>query len=193
MNKLGIGICVSVAVLALAACGKKEAGDGAPGTAAAPADAPAAMATATPGLGLKAGLWEMATQVEGMPQTIVTKMCMDETLTASFTTKMGSLQQGDTKCSDQTVTRNGNTIDMTAVCVDGNQRINTKVHMEMKGDTGYHQTINATFDPPTQGRSAVSTSIDGKWLGACGADMKPGDVVMPGGLKVNMYDAMKGQ
>ena len=146
-----------------------------------------------PGSGLKPGLWEMATKVDKVPQTITTKICLDEAMVTKFTTNSGPMHKGDTNCSDQKVTRNGRTVDVTAVCQDGASKIHTAVHMEMAGDTAYHQTIKATFDPPKDGMTDVTTSVDGKWLGACGADMKPGDMVMPGGMKINMGDAMKGK
>jgi hypothetical protein len=36
-----------------------------------------------------------------------------------------------------------------------------------------------------------TTTIEAKWLGACKPDQKPGDVVMPGGFKLNIRDAEK--
>jgi hypothetical protein len=35
------------------------------------------------------------------------------------------------------------------------------------------------------------TKIEAKWLGACKPDQKPGDIVMPGGFKLNVKDAAK--
>ena len=35
------------------------------------------------------------------------------------------------------------------------------------------------------------TTIEAKWLGACKADQKPGDIVMPGGMKMNIKDMEK--
>ncbi len=35
------------------------------------------------------------------------------------------------------------------------------------------------------------TTIEAKWLGACKPDQKPGDVVMPGGFKMNIKDVDK--
>ena len=43
-------------------------------------------------------------------------------------------------------------------------------------------------------RAACTTSpstIEAKWLGACKPDQKPGDIVMPGGFKMNIKDAEK--
>ncbi|MBV8790813.1 MAG: DUF3617 family protein, partial [Pseudolabrys sp.] len=33
--------------------------------------------------------------------------------------------------------------------------------------------------------------IDGKWLGACKAGQRPGDVMMPNGMTINVLDAAK--
>ena len=37
----------------------------------------------------------------------------------------------------------------------------------------------------------TTTTIEAKWLGACKPDQKPGDIVMPGGYKMNIKDAEK--
>ena len=34
-------------------------------------------------------------------------------------------------------------------------------------------------------------TIEAKWLGACKPDQKPGDIVMPGGIKMNVKDMEK--
>jgi hypothetical protein len=36
-----------------------------------------------------------------------------------------------------------------------------------------------------------SMTLEAKWLGACKADQKAGDIVMPGGLKMNVKDMEK--
>ena len=35
------------------------------------------------------------------------------------------------------------------------------------------------------------TTVEAKWLGACKADQKPGDIMMPGGMKMNIKDMQK--
>ena len=35
------------------------------------------------------------------------------------------------------------------------------------------------------------TTIQAKWLSACKADQKPGDILMPGGIKMNISDLQK--
>jgi len=36
-----------------------------------------------------------------------------------------------------------------------------------------------------------TTTIEAKWLGACKSDQKPGDIMMPGGMKMNIKDMQK--
>jgi len=35
------------------------------------------------------------------------------------------------------------------------------------------------------------TTIEAKWLGACKADQKPGDMMLPGGMKKDIKDMEK--
>ena len=37
----------------------------------------------------------------------------------------------------------------------------------------------------------TTTTIEAKWLGACKPDQKPGDIMMPGGMKMNIKDMEK--
>jgi hypothetical protein len=34
----------------------------------------------------------------------------------------------------------------------------------------------------------ATMTMEAKWLGACKSDQKPGDIVMPGGVKMNVKD-----
>jgi hypothetical protein len=36
-----------------------------------------------------------------------------------------------------------------------------------------------------------TTTIEAKWLGACKSDQKAGDIMMPGGMKMNIKDMEK--
>ena len=198
MRKLRAGVYVAMAVMALAACSKKTGPeDGGDGPATAPADAPggapAVPATPAPGTdmgpGLKAGVWEMTTSVPGMVKGMTMKMCLDEGLSKKFT-ELGSSNKGKMDCSNKTVNRSGSTIDIAAVCHEEGRNVNMKIHVEMQGDNAYHQTMDMTYDPPVAGKSGMSTTVDGKWLGSCDDNkMKAGDMEM-GGMKMNM-SAMK--
>ena len=45
--------------------------------------------------------------------------------------------------------------------------------------------------PGRRARAISTTTIEAKWLGACKADQKPGDIMMPGGMKMNIKDMEK--
>jgi hypothetical protein len=44
---------------------------------------------------------------------------------------------------------------------------------------------------PGGGARDSATTIEAKWLGACKADQKAGDIMMPGGMKINIKDMEK--
>ncbi|MBW8882501.1 MAG: DUF3617 family protein [Asticcacaulis sp.] len=194
MKTFVVGMCMTMAVLALTGCSKKDgAEDGGDGPSTAPADAPAAAPApgADAGSGLKAGAWQMTTAVAGMPKGMVSTMCLDETLSKKFS-ELGSSVRGDMDCSNKSVSRTGNTIDIAATCKQADRTVDSKIHVEMQGENAYHQTVESTFDPPLMGKSSATTTVDGKWLGTCESQgLKPGDMVMPGGMKMNIADMKK--
>ncbi len=66
-------------------------------------------------------------------------------------------------------------------------------HSEITGDFNSAYTVKSTSH--SEGGPAACTmsrqTIEAKWLGACKPDQKPGDIVMPGGFKMNIKDAEK--
>ena len=67
-------------------------------------------------------------------------------------------------------------------------------HSEITGDFNSAYTVKSTSHsergPATVARDSTTT-IEAKWLGACKPDQKPGDIVMPGGIKMNIKDMEK--
>ena len=67
-------------------------------------------------------------------------------------------------------------------------------HSEIIGD--FNSAYTVKIDVAQRARSAAApgdhvTTIEAKWLGACKPDQKPGDIVMPGGFKLNIKDVDK--
>ena len=46
----------------------------------------------------------------------------------------------------------------------------------------------STYSPPMMGRSEGTAIIEAKWVGPCKAGQKPGDVVLPNGMKMNLLE-----
>ncbi len=189
MKKFAYAACVTLSLLAVAACSKKPASADGDGSAAAPASAPAAgggdvTAALGNGPGLKPGLWQTSVLVKGMTGAMTTKMCLDEGLSKKFQ-DMGTSNPGKMDCAPVTATRAGNVIDVDTQCKSDGITIDNKMHMELTGDDSYHQTVTQTT-VPSMGDPTVTT-VDGKFMGPCPADMKPGDLDTGMG-KINMYD-----
>jgi hypothetical protein len=178
----------AMSVLALAACGKKTetaASASASGTTAtAVASAPAAP-QAPPSR--KAGLWTQTMTSDVMNQTI--KMCLD----AAADQKMkwwGSSQAGkSSNCSEQRVTPHlGGGWDFHSVCQMGESGTITS-DGSATGDFGSHYKVEVTAvtsgSPMAQANGTHKMSIEATWTGACPADMKPGDMELPGGMRIN--------
>jgi hypothetical protein len=72
-------------------------------------------------------------------------------------------------------------------------QITTQSVTKFTGDSSYHTDINSKFSPPMMGRSDSVMTQDAKWVGACPADLIPGDVVMGNGMKVNIKQMMGNQ
>jgi hypothetical protein len=43
------------------------------------------------------------------------------------------------------------------------------------------------------GKGENLTLIDAKWIGPCQSDQKPGDMIMPNGMKINIHEMQEQQ
>ncbi len=140
----------------------------------------------------KAGLWEMTMIFEGRnlpPQ--VSQHCLDAETDKLMSSIGGGMRQD--MCSKQDVSRVGSTIVVDSVCKIG--PTTTTSHGVITGDFNSAYTIKSTSKreggPATPGMPKDGTTtmtIDAKWMGACKADQKPGDMIMADGRKVNIRD-----
>ncbi len=149
---------------------------------------PATLAEANP-MAQKPGLWEMTTSVTGMPTGLVSKLCMDKGLSNRMI-EIGMKAPGNAQCTQSNVVKTEATVDIDSVCNMSGRKITSHIRMEMISDSAYHQTIVSTMEPPMGGDGKSITTVIGKRLGDCPADMKGGDMIVPGGVKLNMYDAL---
>ena len=156
-----------------------------------------ALACASPAAALdvpprKVGLWEMKTTFEGgniPPQTA--QHCIDAD-TDKLMNATGASMAKD-MCSKQDVQQAGSTIVIDSVCKFG--PMTTTSHAVVSGDFNSAYTVKISSEsqgaPAVQGMpagGAANLTVEAKWLGACKADQKPGDMVMAGGQKVNIRD-----
>jgi hypothetical protein len=138
----------------------------------------------------KPGLWELKMVPEtakAAPQ-ITMQLCVDAASDHAIMTAglaMGGSctvnrsQSGAALQFDATCDRDGrHTVSHTTITGDFQSAYQLKVVSDSEGG-----------NPALPKHSAITQ--EAKWLGACPAGMNPGDMVMPGGHKMNVLNALK--
>jgi hypothetical protein len=138
----------------------------------------------------KAGLWEMKMQGSaGMPGMTM-QHCTDETTDKSMNTTFSPMAKDMCSKNEMKKTATGYVTD--SVCNIGGTTSTS--HAEITGDFNSAYTMKITSQS-TGGAKAnagdSTTQLEAKWLGACKSDQKPGDIMMPGGMKINVKDMEK--
>jgi hypothetical protein len=139
----------------------------------------------------KAGLWEMKLVRTGSPLPEMTMQhCTDATTDKDMATASSPMSKE--VCSKRDIQQRASGYVMDSVCSVAGVSMTT--HSEITGDFDSAYTIKTTMhsDRAAAGLPKdATTTIEAKWLGACKADQKAGDIVMPGGFKLNVKDAEK--
>jgi len=139
----------------------------------------------------KAGLWEMKVLHTGSAIPDMTMQhCTDETTDKDMSTSFSPMAKQ--MCSRQDVQKTATGYVSDSVCGIAGMSITS--HAEITGDFNSAYTVKSTSHSergPTGVPRDSTTTIEAKWLGACKADQKAGDIIMPGGMKMNIKDMEK--
>src|SRR5258705_4609351 len=139
----------------------------------------------------KAGLWEMKVVRTGSPIPEMTMQhCTDESTDKEMSSTFSPMAKE--MCSKQDVQKTATGYVSDSVCGIGGMSITS--HAEITGDFNSAYTVKSTSHSergPTGVPRDSSTTIEAKWLRACKADQKAGDIMMPGGMKMNIKDMEK--
>ena len=126
----------------------------------------------------KEGLWEThSTQIQqGKPVSDTSvKMCQSNELTKSMQANGEELRKKN-ECTSNVTQPSTNTYVEESRCAKGpNAGSTTKVVYSYQGDTASHTEMHMNV-----GKSETVMIIDAKYVGACPAGMKPGDLIMDG-------------
>jgi len=138
----------------------------------------------------KAGLWEMKMVRTGSP---LPEMTMQHCTDANTDKEMNNSISPAAKqmCSKQDIRKTVAGFVSDSVCGVAGMTITS--HAEIVGDFNAAYTVKSTAhsEGGPAGVRDTTTTIEAKWLGACKPDQKPGDIVMPGGMKMNVKDMEK--
>ena len=139
----------------------------------------------------KAGLWEMKVVKAGSSVPEMTMQhCTDQRTDKEMNNSVSPLAKQI--CSRQDVRKTATGFVSDSVCSVAGVSMTT--HAEIVGDFNSRYTVTSTThsDKGVTGKPLdATTRIEAKWMGDCKPGQKPGDIVMPGGLKFNVKDADK--
>ena len=134
----------------------------------------------------KAGQWEIKIKLTGgAAPTAVMKHCTDETTDRQMSTMFNPLAQ--LPCPNNDIQKHPDRYTVDSVCRTDNKSVT--LHSDVTGDftTSYKVvTETKTQEEPDSEPAVTNMTLEGRYLGACKSDQKPGDVVMAGGLRVNV-------
>jgi len=139
----------------------------------------------------KAGLWEMKIVRTGSPMPEMTMQhCTDEATDKAMST--GFAPAANEACTKHDLQKTATGYVSDSVCSVTGMTVTS--HADITGDLNSAYTVKTTSRSteraPSPPRDSTMT-VEAKWLGACKPDQKAGDIVMPGGYKMNIKDAEK--
>lgn len=140
---------------------------------------------------LKAGLWETTSSSSGPKgshgSSMKHTMCIDDKAQKdmlAFSQNMGA------QCAKNTIRRDGNKVYGEAECSMGKMTVRSQSVTTVSGDSAYRTEVKSSFIPAMAGMSESTAIVDGRHVGACPANMKPGDINMNGKV-MNVNDIAK--
>jgi Protein of unknown function (DUF3617) len=140
----------------------------------------------------KSGLWEMTMvgdQTNGQPQTVTT--CVEKKTDTGFTSSFGDKLPKN--CKEPVVKKSAGTFIITSFCKFTDSNVTTTAVLSGDMNSAYKIERTSNYNPPNKGKKESKQTITAKWLSACKADQRPGDMIMPDGSKVNIIDIQKMQ
>ena len=138
----------------------------------------------------KAGLWEMKVLSGGSVPEMTMQQCTDEATDKDMSTAMSPVAKE--MCSKQDIQKTSAGYVTDSVCAIAGTTIKSKA--EITGDFNSAYTVKSSSHSEGGMGGAPrdsTTTIEAKWVGACKGDQKPGDIMMPGGMKMNVKDMQK--
>lgn len=141
----------------------------------------------------RAGLWEVTIANDGAKAPSQTMQQCTDAETDKLMNAFGGAISADL-CSQQEVKKVGATLVINAVCQIGPMK--SVSQSVVSGDFTSNYTVKVTskiegIPAAAQAMAGGSTTIQAKWIGACKAGQKPGDIVMANGQTMNIRDLQK--
>jgi hypothetical protein len=140
----------------------------------------------------KPGLWELKMNFARNAPPQVMQQCTDASTDKLMHSTSGNSGAPE-NCSKRDISTSGNQTVIDSVCTVSGKTMISHTVVTGSFDSAYVMNITTKSDGPLAPgeMSELSMTLQGKWLGPCAADQKPGDMIMPGGMKINVIDMQR--
>lgn len=139
----------------------------------------------------KAGWWEMrSTPKTGAKDSIVVQQCADPATDKALQEYGLSQPKMNRKfCKEEMRNEAGKMLVHTEVCKQSETTMTRRIVMSGDFNAAYRVESHTVYDPaPKVAPRDDDMVAEMRWLGACPAGMKAGDMMLPGGMKTNIAD-----
>jgi len=139
-------------------------------------------------LSRKPGLWEVKTTIEnsGAPPRVV-QQCIDAATDELSQSIAGPFSAA--ACPERKVQRSADAVTVDSACHIAGKPAGAHAVVTGSFDSAYTMKVAAEGELLPGGK--MTMTMEGKWLGACTADQRPGDIIMGNGVKINIPDMQK--
>lgn len=135
----------------------------------------------------KPGLWEIKVNVGAQMPAMIVHQCTDATTDKDMVTSFSPMAREMCASRNMQKTATGMVVDATCT-VNGMTSVS---HTEINGDFNSAYTVKVSSKnsgAPAGVPAEAVTFMEAKWAGDCKADQKAGDMIMPGGMTINIKD-----
>lgn len=136
----------------------------------------------------KPGLWEIKIKLTGgVAPTAMMRHCTDASVDRRMSTMFNPL--APEPCAKRSILKEADTYTIDASCSVDDKTV--RVRSDVSGDFQSSYTVvteTKTLTDPDSDPTLSSMTLEGKYAGSCKSGQKPGDVVLAGGMKVNVKD-----
>ena len=133
----------------------------------------------------KSGLWEVTAAQANSAPAPAGQLCIDEK-TDDLARQLG---QGAMDCSRQDIRSEGGGYVIDSVCRLGDTTATTLARISGSFESAYQVDIDSKYEPPLMGMREGRATVRARWLGPCKPGQRAGDMTLPGGMTINIFDA----
>lgn len=142
----------------------------------------------------KDGLWEMRVETSAKGQPMTLQQCADAA-TDRLLQEQGASRQAEvrkpTNCQEDMRSEVGRVLTHKEVCKLPDTTMTRLTVVTGDMNSSYRVSSHTTYAPPRAKQDESDMTMEAQWKGACPAGMRPGDMVLPGGMKMNVVDMQR--